>query len=80
MYINIITFNLAPMEAYIDSDTAYRRYQTLKQDIDVVGNYGIITLPIQDASQSGVEVDEESRDDLEEQFSPHEWIPGGINK
>jgi len=32
------------------------------------------------ASQSGVEADAESRDDLEEQFSPHEWIPGGIDK
>jgi len=31
-------------------------------------------------SQSGVEADAESRDDLEEQFSPHEWIPGGIDK
>ena len=32
------------------------------------------------ASQSGIEADAESRDDLEEQFSPHEWIPGGIDK
>jgi len=32
------------------------------------------------ASQSGVEADAESRDDLEEQFSPYEWIPGGIDK
>ena len=32
------------------------------------------------ASQSGVEADAESRDDLEEQFSLHEWIPGGIDK
>jgi len=33
-----------------------------------------------DASQSGVEADAESWDDLEEQFSPYEWIPGGIDK
>ena len=32
------------------------------------------------ASQSGVEADAESWDDLEEQFSPYEWIPGGIDK
>ena len=57
MNINIITFNLAPMEAYTDSDTAYKRYQTLKEDKDVVGSYGIISLPILDASKPGVEVD-----------------------
>ena len=32
------------------------------------------------ASQSGIEADAESWDDLEEQFSPYEWIPGGIDK
>ena len=32
------------------------------------------------AKESGVEADAESWDDLEEQFSPYEWIPGGIDK
>jgi len=51
MNINIVTFNLAPVEAYIDSDTAYKRYQTLKENKCIIGGYGIISLPIQDASQ-----------------------------
>lgn len=46
--IHIITFNQTPMEAYIDSDIAYERYQELKQDKNVVGAYGIISLPIFD--------------------------------
>jgi len=80
MDINIITFNSVPHSAYLNPLVALKRYRTLSEDEDIIGYYGIITLPVQDASQSGVEADVESRDDLEEQFSPHEWIPGGIDK
>jgi len=51
MDINIIMFNSVPHSAYLDSDISYKRYRTLSEDDDVVGNYGIVTLPIQDASQ-----------------------------
>ena len=61
MDINIITFDSVPHSAYLNPLVALKRYRTLSEDDDVVGNYGIVTLPIQDVSQSAVEVDAESR-------------------
>ena len=45
-----------------------------------LGPYYVIPIELEDVLQSAVEADAESRNDLEEQFSPHEWIPGGIDK
>jgi len=61
MDINIITFNSVPHSAYLNPLVALKRYRTLSEDEDIIGYYGIITLPVQDASQSGVEADAESR-------------------
>jgi len=51
MYIHIITFESVPHSAYLDAMVAIKRCRTLNEDIDIIGNYGIISLPIQDASQ-----------------------------
>lgn len=61
MDIHIITFNSVPESAYQDPLIALKRYRTLSEDTDVIGDYGIISLPIQDASQPGIEADAESR-------------------
>ena len=52
MDIHIITFDSVPHSAYLNPLIALKRYRTLSEDEDIIGDYGIITLPIQDASQS----------------------------
>jgi len=52
MDINIITFDSVPHSAYLNPLIALKRYRTLSEDEDIIGDYGIITLPIQDTSQS----------------------------
>ena len=49
MVIHIITHeNRTPFEAYLDRDTAVRRYLALKAEQD---GYGIVTLEIKDAEK-----------------------------
>ena len=49
MVIHIITHNnRIPVEAYLDRDTAVRRYLALKAEQD---GYGIISLVIKDAEK-----------------------------
>lgn len=77
MEIHILLFEDRIERASVDALKICDLADAMNGGKDIIGPYSVVSVELEDATLTTNTADGKGRGDLDESFSPYEWIPGG---